>query len=139
MQEDLKIKLKLESDSFKKGMNDAKSMLSSFGQEGVKGFGSLGKSLGGVTEKFGGFGKAATVALNVTKKAYDVGMKANKEFIGDLQTVGKVGLKVGAAVGGAFALIAKEGMAFENEMAKVKAITGSTDAEFKKLTETARD
>lgn len=151
--QDLSIKLRLESDQFRREMNSTKSLLSSFGKDAEKGFGSLGNGFNGVIDKLGSMGgkigqlggsiKGLTgpfsTVFSVMKKGYDVGKKANKEFIADLQSAAKVGMKVGVAVSGAFALIAKEGMAFENEMAKVKAITGSTDEDFKKLTETARD
>lgn len=151
--QDLSIKLKLESDQFRRELNSTKSLLSSFGKDTGKGFGSIGNGFNTITDKLSGMGGKIgklggsikglagpfTTVFGVMKKGYDVGMKANKEFIGDLKTAAQTGMKVGVAVSGAFALIAKEGMAFENEMAKVKAITGSTDEEFKKLTETARD
>ncbi len=137
--QDLKIKLKLESDGFRKGLNDAKSAMESLNTSSSKGLKDLASGFSNLTGKIGSFTNFATMAFKGVKASYDLGIKANKEFIGDLKTATGVALKFGAAAGGAFALIAKEGMAFENEMAKVRAITGATDAEFQKLTQTARD
>lgn len=158
--QDLSIKLKLESDQFRRELNSTKSLLSSFGKDARKGFGSIGEGfntvgeklnkMGGTVGKLGGtFTKLGgtisglsgpfSTAFNIMKKGYEVGTKANKEFIADLKTAASAATKVGVAAGGAFALIAKEGMAFEDQMAQVKAITGSTEEDFAKLTETARD
>lgn len=137
--QDLKIKLKLESDGFRKGLNDAKSAMESLNSSSSKGLKDLAGGFSNLTGKLGGFTNFATVAFKGVKASYDLGIKANKEFTGDLKTAASVATKFGVAAGGAFALIAKEGMAFENEMAKVKAITGATDTEFSKLTQTARD
>lgn len=137
--QDLKIKLKLESDGFRKGLNDAKSAMESLNTSSSKGLKDLAGGFSNLTGKLGKFTSFANVAFTGVKASYDLGIKANKEFTEDLKTAASVATKFGVAVGGAFALIAKEGMAFENEMAKVKAITGATDTEFSKLTQTARD
>lgn len=137
--QDLKIKLKLESDGFRKGLNDAKSAMESLNTSSSKGLKDLAGGFSNLTGKMGSFTNFAAIAFKGVKASYDLGIKANKEFVQDLKTAAGVVLKFGAAAGGAFALIAKEGMAFENEMAKVRAITGATDAEFQKLTQTARD
>ena len=107
--QDLKIKLRLDSASFKSEMNNAKSILSDFANSGSKGFKSLGDGIGSLSGKFGSFGSVATTTFKGVHAAYKLGVSANKEFIGDLKTAISVGTKVGVAVGGAFALIAKEG------------------------------
>lgn len=133
------MKLKLETDGFKKGLSDAKSAMDSFNNNSSKGLKGLASGFDMLKGKAGSFTNFATIAAKGLKATYDLGIKANKEFANDLKAVAGVATKMGVAAAGAFALIAKEGMAFENEMAKVKAITGSTDEEFKKLTQTARD
>lgn len=137
--QDLKIKLKLESDGFRKGLNDAKSAMESLNTSSSKGLKDLAGGFSNLTGKLGSFAGFANIAFKGVQASYNLGIKANKEFTQDLKTAAGVATKFGVAAGGAFALIAKEGMAFENEMAKVKAITGATDTEFSKLTQTARD
>ena len=137
--QDLKIKLKLEAKDFTKGIEDAKNAIKTLTESASKGGNNLGDVLSKLPGKFGQIGTAANVAFKGVKAAYNLGTTANKEFTNDLKTAAGVATKFGAVATGAFALIAKEGMAFENEMAKVKAITGSTEQEFAKLTQTARD
>lgn len=137
--QDLKIKLKLEAKDFTKGIEDAKNAMETLTKSASKGGSNLGEVFSKLPGKFGKIGTAANVAFKGVKAAYNLGTTANKEFTEDLKKAAAAATKVGAVATGAFALIAKEGMAFENEMAKVKAITGSTEQEFAKLTQTARD
>lgn len=137
--QDLNIKLRLEDGSFKKGIADAGNALNKFAEQSGKSVSGFGNAMAMLPPQFKGIAVAATAGFTVFKKTVDFGKKAIGEFTGDLQKVAGVTTKMGVAAAGAFALIAKEGMAFENEMAKVKAITGATDKEFVQLTDTARD
>ena len=110
--QDLKIKLKLESDGFRKGLNDAKSAMESLNSSSSKGLKDLAGGFSNLTGKLGSFASFSNIAFKGVKASYNLGIKANKEFIQDLKTDAGVATKFSAAAGGAFALIAKEGMAF---------------------------
>lgn len=138
--------LDLNYSKFKKGLKDAKSSLKEFGssmsstaKEGIGDFKGIGSAVMELPGKFNMVTGVALAGAKVIQGGFKLGIAASKEFAGDLMTVGKVGAVAGTALAGGIALASKEGIAFENTMYQVKAITGANDQEFKQLTSTARD
>ena len=138
--------LDLNYSKFKKGIADAKGTIKDFvgsvgkaGAEGSKGFDVMGKAMGMLPPQAKVVGGAVLAGLKVAEGGFKLGIAASKEFGNDLMTVGKVGVAAGTALAGGIALASKEGIAFEDTMMQVKAITGANDQEFKTLTATARD
>lgn len=138
--------LDLNYSKFKKGIADAKaslkefgSSMSSTGKQGIGDFKAIGSAIMELPAKYNVVTGVALAGAKVIQGGFKLGMTASREFANDLQTVGKVGMVAGTALAGGIALASKEGIAFEDTMYQVKAITGANDQEFKQLTATARD
>lgn len=129
-------KVSSETEGSFKGIADA---ISNMSLDSIKGFDGIGSAMGSLPPVATAAGIGVLAALKVVEGGFKLGIAASKEFIGDLQAVGKVGMVAGTALAGGIALASKEGIAFEDTMYQVKAITGANDQEFKQLTTTARD
>jgi len=125
-----------ETEGSFKGIADA---ISNMSLDSIKGFDGIGSAVMKLPGKFNVVTGVVLAGAKIIQGGFKLGIMASKEFAGDLMTVGKVGTVAGTALAGGIALASKEGIAFEDTMYQVKAITGANDQEFKQLTTTARD
>lgn len=113
--------------------------ISSMSLDSIKGLDGIGCAVMKLPGKFNVVTGGVLAGAKIIQGGFKLGIMASKELVGDLMTVGKVGTVAGTALAGGIALASKEGIAFEDTMMKVKAITSSNEQQFKQLTATARD
>lgn len=113
--------------------------ISSMSLDSIKGLDGIGSAVMKLPGKFNVVTGGVLAGAKIIQGGFKLGIMASKELAGDLMTVGKVGTVAGTALAGGIALASKEGIAFEDTMMQVKAITSSNEQQFKQLTATARD
>lgn len=136
----------LDSSKFKKGMSDVqssiKSMADKFGESNnsmIKGVGDFLNNFDNMPKAFKGIGPLAMAMGTTVTGAFKLGAAGAKEFIGDAKLVGGVFVDIGNLAVKGLGMAMKEGVAFEQTMYQVKAITGASNEDFLTLTNTARD
>ncbi|MEH7223850.1 phage tail tape measure protein [Bacillus sp. JJ1566] len=167
---DLRARLLLEAQQFKKGMNEARDEMKKTGKEAKdtnKGFDGLNKALKDVglsssqIEKINEKIKKTNPKLlekdfnevrdelkklgldskeiDKLTKEIEKASKSSHDLEKDLNRIQTASLAIGAAMVAGIGISVKTAADFEQQMSRVKAISGATGEEFKRLQESALD